>query len=72
VGGAAPVVLNAANEVAVAALLAQKLRYVDIAPLIARCLDDLQPPAPRELAEVLEIDALARRHCAATVARGLM
>lgn len=71
-GGAAPVVLNAANEVAVASLLAQKLRYVDIAPLIERCLADLALPAPRGLDEVLEVDALARRHCGVVVARGQM
>jgi 1-deoxy-D-xylulose-5-phosphate reductoisomerase len=69
-GGAAPVVLNAANEVAVAALLAGKLRYIDIAPVLARCLDDLQPPAPRELPDVLAVDAQARRHCDALVSKG--
>jgi 1-deoxy-D-xylulose-5-phosphate reductoisomerase len=70
-GGAAPVVLNAANEVAVASLLAGKLRYVDIAPLIARCLDHLQPPAPRELLDVLAVDAQARQLCNAIISRGL-
>jgi len=70
-GGAAPVVLNAANEVAVASLLAGKLRYIDIAPVIARCLDDLQPPAPRALPEVLAVDAQARQLCDAIVSRGL-
>jgi 1-deoxy-D-xylulose-5-phosphate reductoisomerase len=71
-GGAAPVVLNAANEVAVASLLAGKLRYIDIAPVLARCLDQLQPPAPRELPEVLAIDAQARQLCDAIVSRGLI
>ncbi len=70
-GGAAPVVLNAANEVAVASLLAGKLRYIDLAPVIARCLEDLQPAAPRELPDVLAVDAQARQHCDAIVSRGL-
>jgi 1-deoxy-D-xylulose-5-phosphate reductoisomerase len=69
-GGAAPVVLNAANEVAVAALLAGKLRYIDIAPVLARCLDQLPLPAPRGLAEVLAVDAQARQHCDALVTKG--
>ena len=70
-GGAAPVVLNAANEVAVASLLAGKLRYIDIAPVIARCLDGLQPQAPRELPDVLAVDAQARQLCDDIVSRGL-
>ena len=37
-GGSAPIVLNAANEVAVAALLDGRLRYVDIASVIASTL----------------------------------
>ena len=35
-GGTAPAVLNAANEVAVAAFLAARIRYTDIAPACAR------------------------------------
>jgi 1-deoxy-D-xylulose-5-phosphate reductoisomerase len=59
-GGAAPVILNAANEVATAALLAGELRYIDIAATIARCLDSLDLPPPRNLPEVLAVDAQAR------------
>src|SRR5262249_27133406 len=38
-GGTAPAVLNAANEVAVAAFLAGRIRYTDIAPCCAEALD---------------------------------
>lgn len=37
-GGAAPCVLNAANEVAVAAFLAEQIRFTDIAAVVAHCL----------------------------------
>ena len=37
-GGAAPCVLNAANEVAVAAFLAGQIRFTDIAATVAHCL----------------------------------
>ena len=38
-GGSAGAILNAANEVAVAAFLARRLRFTDIVPLVARVLD---------------------------------
>src|SRR5437870_12530899 len=38
-GGAAPIVLNAANEVAVASFLAGAIRFTEIAKLAAEALD---------------------------------
>lgn len=38
-GGAAPCVLNAANEVAVAAFLDKRIKFTDIAKVVAHCLD---------------------------------
>lgn len=60
-GGRAPIVLNAANEAAVAALLDDRLGYADIAPVIAAALDELPGGAVADLAEALETDAAARR-----------
>ncbi len=60
-GGRAPIVLNAANEIAVAALLDDRLAYADIAPVIAATLDDLPGGPVGCLAEALETDAAARR-----------
>ncbi|VEE99033.1 1-deoxy-D-xylulose 5-phosphate reductoisomerase [Neisseria canis] len=37
-GGSAPCVLNAANEIAVDAFLAEKIRFTDIARVVAHCL----------------------------------
>jgi 1-deoxy-D-xylulose-5-phosphate reductoisomerase len=59
-GGAAPAVLNAANEVAVAAFLAGQIRFTQISAIVARTLDNYAPPAPSDLAAVLAVDAEAR------------
>jgi len=60
-GGAAPAVLNAANEVAVAAFLGGHIAFTDIAVSVERVLTTgNQPPAPRSLDEVLAVDAAAR------------
>jgi 1-deoxy-D-xylulose-5-phosphate reductoisomerase len=59
-GGAAPIVLNAANEVAVAAFLAGRLRFTDIARCVADALDESAPSAPSSIQEVLETDRQTR------------
>ena len=61
-GGAAPAVFNAANECAVAAFLAGKIRFPDISRGISSALDELSgmPSDTRE--ELLGADAAARRH----------
>ncbi|MGE4533225.1 1-deoxy-D-xylulose-5-phosphate reductoisomerase [Halomonas sp.] len=68
-GGTAPAVLNAANEVAVAAFLAGRLPFTGIAELVAR-VRDAEPVAPAdELEAILEADARARRAAEACLAR---
>jgi 1-deoxy-D-xylulose-5-phosphate reductoisomerase len=59
-GGAPPIVLNAANEVAVAAFLAGRLRFTDIARCVSDALDQGALPAPRSIEEVLETDRQTR------------
>lgn len=60
-GGAAPAVLNAANEVAVAAFLAGRIGFADIAIVVERVLAlGNHRPAPRSLEDVLAVDADAR------------
>ena len=59
-GGAAPAVLNAANEVAVAAFLAGKLAFTRIAVVVEQTLAQCTPPAPSSLDDVLAVDAEAR------------
>ncbi|KQS04838.1 1-deoxy-D-xylulose 5-phosphate reductoisomerase [Sphingomonas sp. Leaf357] len=60
-GGARPAILNAANEIAVAAFLKKRIGFLEIAAIVADTLDRYDPPAPETLDEVLAIDAGARR-----------
>jgi 1-deoxy-D-xylulose-5-phosphate reductoisomerase len=66
-GGAAPIVLNAANEVAVAAFLAGQTAFTDISALVEQALSRELPPAPSSLGEVLAVDAEARTRTAETL-----
>ncbi len=64
-GGAAPAVLNAANEIAVAAYLQGQIAFTAISSIVARSLERRLPPAPHCLEDVLEIDRVARSRAAA-------
>ena len=59
-GGAAPCVLNAANEVAVAAFLDGKLPFTAIAIQVDKTMQRLSPSAPVSLDEVIAVDTEAR------------
>jgi 1-deoxy-D-xylulose-5-phosphate reductoisomerase len=59
-GGAAPTVLNAANEVAVANFLDGAIRFPDITRLVEETLADADFEAPRSIGDVLEIDTATR------------
>ena len=58
--GAAPTVLNAANEVAVASFLAGDIRFTDIARLVEEALATADLGAPQTVGDVLEIDRVTR------------
>ncbi len=68
-GGAWPVVLNAANEVAVEAFLDERLRFVDIPVVIERALEAAgrETSVPGNLADVRATDEWARRFSAETM-----
>jgi 1-deoxy-D-xylulose-5-phosphate reductoisomerase len=68
-GGAWPVVLNAANEVAVAAFLGGELPFPGIARVIAQALEacDTQVSAPGSLEDVRAVDLWARGFSAETI-----
>src|SRR5437016_52106 len=66
-GGTAPTLLNAANEVAVAAFLAGRLPFTGIARVIDETLNDLAVAPADDLAAVLAADAQARRAASALV-----
>ncbi len=61
-GGAMPAVLNAANEVAVAAFLAGRIGFTRIAAMADEVLGRYAPVAPASLEEVMAVDARARLH----------
>ena len=58
--GGEAIVLNAANEVAVAAFLAGRIGFLDIVPLVERAIAQAAAPAPRSIADVLDIDRATR------------
>ena len=60
-GGTYPCAYNAANEVAVAAFLAGRLPFLGIAETVERVLDDVDGGPARDLDELIESDARARR-----------
>jgi 1-deoxy-D-xylulose-5-phosphate reductoisomerase len=67
-GGAAPAVLNAANEVAVAAFLDRRLPFTGIPEIIAATMDRLPGMPAGDLDSALAADAAARREASALVA----
>jgi 1-deoxy-D-xylulose-5-phosphate reductoisomerase len=69
-GGAAPVALNAANEVAVQAFLDRRIPFPGIPRLIATTLEwAAGRPEPRTLEQIREVDGHARAVSAGTIDR---
>jgi 1-deoxy-D-xylulose-5-phosphate reductoisomerase len=66
-GGAAPIVLNAANEIAVDSFLQGRIRFPDIVRTVEQALAESGHAAPRSIAEVLEIDRATRRRVEASM-----
>ena len=60
-GGSAPAVFNAADEVAVEAFLKGRLAFLQIVEIIERTLDEMESSTPNSVAEVLMVDAQARK-----------
>jgi 1-deoxy-D-xylulose-5-phosphate reductoisomerase len=59
-GSAAPISLNAANEVAVASFLAGQIRFTDIVRIVEEMLDQDDFDAPHSIDDVLGIDRNTR------------
>ncbi len=60
-GGTCPCVFNGSNEVAVAAFLERRLPFLAIADVVAEALEAADGGAARDLADLIEADAQARR-----------
>ena len=61
-GGAKPAILNAANEIAVAAFLAGQITFLEIAALVEATLTAYVPESPANLEDLFSIDADARQY----------
>ena len=59
-GGSAPLVLNAANEVAVEAFLGGAIHFPDIARFVEEALTRMDEPLPRTIPDVLALDTEVR------------
>ncbi|HEX2851046.1 MAG TPA: 1-deoxy-D-xylulose-5-phosphate reductoisomerase [Acidimicrobiales bacterium] len=68
-GGLAPAVLNAANEVAVAAFLGGELRWTSISDVIKEVLDGHNGGTPDTVDDVIDADQAARTRAAGAVQR---
>ena len=60
-GGTFPCAFNAANEVAVAAFLEGRLPFLGIAATVEETLSDVEGAPARDLEDLVEADAAARR-----------
>jgi 1-deoxy-D-xylulose-5-phosphate reductoisomerase len=58
--GTYPVVLNAANEVAVDLFLKEKIKFSDIPKIIRKALDNHKSINNFELEDIIEIDKITR------------
>lgn len=60
-GGTAPAILNAANEIAVAAFLEQRLGFMDIATVVEKSLEQLTVSPVTDLDTLLSVDEESRQ-----------
>lgn len=68
-GGVAPCVLNAANEVAVAAFLDKRIKFTDIAKVVAHCLAQDFSDGHHDIESLLAQDAQTRRQAEAFIGK---
>ena len=68
-GGVAPCVLNAANEVAVAAFLDKRIKFTDIAQVVAHCLAQDFSDGRHDIESLLAQDAQTRRQAEAFIGK---
>ncbi|RYM13134.1 1-deoxy-D-xylulose-5-phosphate reductoisomerase [Sphingobium cupriresistens] len=68
-GGAMPAILNAANEVAVAAFLAGQIGFLDIAMIVEDVLNRYSAASPSAIDDVLAADGQARQEAGLVMER---
>jgi 1-deoxy-D-xylulose-5-phosphate reductoisomerase len=60
-GGTAPAILNAANEIAVEAFLAEKIGFMDIPNVIERVLAEAKVEHVESIEQLVAVDKMARQ-----------
>lgn len=68
-GGTAPAILNAVNEIAVAAFLNNEIHFLNIPVLIEKALTNIKFEPVSSLAQLLDIDHEARRFAQAEISK---
>jgi 1-deoxy-D-xylulose-5-phosphate reductoisomerase len=68
-GGTAPCVFNAANEIAVEAFLEERIRFADIAEIVAASLENLDLSPARDVEELTAADSQARAFAEGVLSR---
>ncbi len=68
-GGVSPAVLNAANEVAVAAFLEKKIGFMDIPATVAQVMDEVRGGLDTRLDDILEADSQARKYAEVVIGK---
>jgi 1-deoxy-D-xylulose-5-phosphate reductoisomerase len=68
-GGTAPCVFNAANEVAVEAFLEERIRFADIAEIVAASLESLDLSPAGDVEELIAADAQTREFAEGALSR---
>ena len=66
-GGSMPAVLNAANEMAVAAFLERRIGFREIHRIIEKTMHAHRPIHPKEVEEIIEVDRWAREKASAFI-----
>ncbi len=66
-GGNAPIIFNAANEIAVEAFLTRKISFLEIPEIVEKTLQKISPSVPENLEEILSEDFAARKFAAALI-----
>src|SRR5690606_19494472 len=68
-GGTAPAILNAVNEIAVAAFLNNEIHFLNIPVLIEKALTNIKSEPVSSLAHLIDIDHEARRFAQAEISK---
>ncbi len=69
IGGTAPAILNAANEIAVQAFLDETIKFTEIAEIIEETLNSIEPTQASSLELVIKADSIARIQAAELVSK---